>query len=366
VLVLGIPTGAIAQTAPSGPVASAAVVANASAPAAAAQQPVAQPTDAQLAEAETLVTQGVAERRAGNDLQALETFRRAYAIAASPRIRAQMALAEQALGQWIGADADLRGALVEQNDPWITRNRASLEAALVMISARLASVGVSCAQAGARLFVNGRESGVFPLADPIRVETGSVVLEVRLEGYRTIQRTIMVEAGRSFHESFTLVRATSDSAGNPDVQQRVRVVRMIEEYVPNRAAVPLIITGAVLAVGGVGANIFWQNRVNLYNSSETMRTGQPAGQAVCYMPTAEYPTRYDRCGAVLTESWIGFGLMLTGYVAGAGLVATGLALRLVGGQRRMREQVEPISAVASVTCTPSLLGISGVTCGGVF
>lgn len=318
-------------------------------------------------DAEAMVQQGVALRRAGNDQAALESFRRAFALSPSPRIRAQMALAEQALGQWAAADVDLRAALADQADSWIQRNRSLLEEAQTTINTRLATVGVSCSQPGARLFVNDREVGTFPLQEPIRVESGSVVLEVRLDGYRTIQRPITVEAGRTFRESFTLVRTSDVNVENASGPGRLRVVRMIEEYVPNRAGVPLMVVGAVAALGGLGANIYWQNRVSLYNSSATMRMGQATVQGTCFNPTSEFPTRIDRCGAVLTESWVGFGLMVAGYVAGAGLFSTGLALRMVGGQRRMREEIQDVHPTAMLSCAPSLSATNtGVSCVGVF
>ncbi len=316
-------------------------------------------------EADALVLQGVAERRAGQDQQALETFRRAFAIFPSARTRAQMALAEQALGQWVGAESDLRSALADQNDPWIQRNRTLLQEAQTTITSRLATVNVACSMPGAQLLVNGRQVGIFPMEEPIRVETGSVILEVRLEGYRTIQRPITVEAGRTFRESFALVQTTAEGVDGPAGPQRLRVVRMVEEYVPNRLGVPFMVVWGALALGGLGANIFWQNRVGLYNSSSGMRT-QGSAQPTCYQPTAEFPTRMDRCGSVLTESWLGFGLMVGGYIAGAGLFSTGLALRIVGGQRRLREQVESVQTVASISCVPSPFANSGITCAGTF
>src|SRR5437868_2010830 len=68
--------------------------------------------------ADEWVERGIELRRTRNDAEALEYFRRAYEIRPTPRTRVQMALAEQALGRWIEAEADLVEALRAQGDAW--------------------------------------------------------------------------------------------------------------------------------------------------------------------------------------------------------------------------------------------------------
>src|SRR5258706_9469725 len=83
--------------------------------------------------ADAALQRGIALRKEQRDQEALDEFRRAYALSPSPRARAQMALAEQALGHWLDADAGLGAALDAKEDAWIERNRASLEAARVAV-----------------------------------------------------------------------------------------------------------------------------------------------------------------------------------------------------------------------------------------
>src|SRR5262245_21211542 len=66
---------------------------------------------AQAGGADDLVKQGVEQRRQSHDQQALELFKRAYAIDPAPRILAQIGFAEQALGVWADAETHLRTAL---------------------------------------------------------------------------------------------------------------------------------------------------------------------------------------------------------------------------------------------------------------
>lgn len=333
------------------------------------QAPVSPPPD-RSQEAEALVQQGVAQRRAGQDQPALESFRRAFEIAPSPRIQAQIALAEQALGQWVDADRDLRAALSARDDTWIQRNTGALEAALNAIAARIATIELTCSTAGARLFANGREVGAFPLAQPLRVEAGTVAIEVRREGYRTARRAIDVEGGRSYRESFTLVEITVEdpeptitARGNGRRQGPVGPVTPPDPPAP-ASSWALIGAGAgMLVVGAIGHG-YWQNRVALYNSNVIPRADGGFEEG-CFFSTATYPRRSDRCGAVLSESWAGFGLAVTGYALGVAGVASGLVIRFTHRAPRAEQSAPQAPATATLSCTPSL-GLVGAQCFGTF
>jgi tetratricopeptide (TPR) repeat protein len=323
-------------------------------------------------EADALVQQGVAQRRAGQDQLALESFRRAYALQPSPRIRAQIALAEQALGQWTDADRDLRAALAATNDAWIQRNRAALEAALNAISSRIATIELTCNITGARLFVNGREEGAFPLTQPVRVEAGTVALEVRMNGFRTARRTIDVEGGHTYRESFTLVPIPAE-----DPSQEAHHLSPHEPPAPPLSWALIGAGGAMLALGAIG-HVYWQNRVALYNSDVTIRADGTFTEG-CFYSTPEYPSRADRCGAIRSESWAGFGLALSGYVLGAAGVTAGLIVRFTNRPATTERSTtaslpasSPTSTVAATprshaarmpvwTCTAAL-GLSGAQC----
>lgn len=77
--------------------------------------------------AETLIDEGVQLREQGRDAGALERFQRAYAESRSARALAQVALAEQALGRWVDANAHLTEALAMGGE-WIETHRGPREA----------------------------------------------------------------------------------------------------------------------------------------------------------------------------------------------------------------------------------------------
>ena len=137
---------------------------------------------AQTDAAGAALREGVELRARGQDEAALAAFRRSWEIAPGPRARAQMALAEQALGRWIQAEQHLQEALVAEADPWIRRHRAALRAALEVIGEHLGGLDVRGGVPGAEVRVEGRARGTLPLVLPLRVPVGTVVLEVRAPG----------------------------------------------------------------------------------------------------------------------------------------------------------------------------------------
>jgi len=171
------------------------------------------------ATANGLIEHGIQLREQGHDDQALIEFRKAYAISPSPRARAQMALAEQALGNWVVADQHLREALAADGDAWIASRKGVLTTAAAAIGRHLGSLEVTgTSRGGARVLLDGLDVGAFPLPRPVRVETGSRLLEVRAPGYYPVVRTLEITAGATSRETINLVaNPHGESASNvPD------------------------------------------------------------------------------------------------------------------------------------------------------
>lgn len=136
------------------------------------------------------IRRGVALRRDGRDIEALQAFQRVLARSPSPRARGQVALAEQSLALWLSAERDLNQALAEADDPWIRQNREALEQAARLVASKLAWILVKSAP-DAQLLVNGVVTPAGP-DGRIRVVAGEVVIEARAEGRAAATRRIQV------------------------------------------------------------------------------------------------------------------------------------------------------------------------------
>lgn len=153
---------------------------------------------------EALVRHGLELRKAGHDDQALDAFRSAYQLKATPRAQAQMGMAEQALGRWVDAEKDLKGALASRSDPWIARNAATLEKSLATVAEHLGSVQILGSPSGARVVLDEREVGKLPLESPVRAPAGEVLVTVSSPGFVELSRKVTVSVGGLVREAIAL------------------------------------------------------------------------------------------------------------------------------------------------------------------
>jgi len=117
-----------------------------------------------------------------------------------------VALAEQALGRFVEAEAHLAEALGRGDDPFIRRNREPLEGALEEIGLRCGDLTVEGGVPGAEILIADVAVGVLPLDAPVRVVAGSVAIEVRAAGYERYIDTVLVRGGASASVTVELTR----------------------------------------------------------------------------------------------------------------------------------------------------------------
>lgn len=166
---------------------------------------VASPRRANGDDVDTMVERGVEYRRKGRDGEALEAFQRAFRVRPAPRIQAQIALAEQALGLWVDAERDLLRALEPLDDDWIRKNRSRLNAALGVIQMHLGTLEIWGSPTGAEIFVNEKKVGTLPLATAVRVSGESAILRAAAPGFSDASRTVRVLAAEHVREHIELV-----------------------------------------------------------------------------------------------------------------------------------------------------------------
>lgn len=303
---------------------------------------------AEEAEADTLIAQGVDLREHGKDDEALAVFKRALARSPSPRARAQVALAEQALGLWVTAESDLMLALGAADDGWISKNRGALEGALATVRRRLGSLEVR-GNDGAEVMLDGVRLGVLPVVKPFRVEAGRRTLEIRAKGFHPTTRSIEVPSGGVARETVTLVALTAEAA--PAVVPRPPGA-LDTEPDPGRNQRLLgwgftAVGGAAIATGVVGLVV--RNGITSdYNASECPGLG--------VNQSADCMNKIDA-----TKTWLTVSLIT---LIGGGIVAVGGFTLVATAPRR-----EPAKASGAPRfgCAPGALsGGASVGCTGSF
>ncbi|HEY2510684.1 MAG TPA: hypothetical protein VGI39_07505 [Polyangiaceae bacterium] len=139
-------------------------------------------------------------RREHHNEQALALYDQAFALSPSPSVRAQRALAHQSLGHWVEAERELDLAL-NGDDPWIARNRGSLEAAQAVVREHLAWLTVDVDVEGADIHLDGER---LPQGTAARVVAGAAVLEVHAPGRVPDIRRVLLSPGEHVHREIAL------------------------------------------------------------------------------------------------------------------------------------------------------------------
>ena len=259
---------------------------------------------------------------------------------------AQIALAHQALGDWLQANLKLQAALGTE-DPWIERNRRLLDGALVGIRARLGKVLVTVTQKGAEVRLNGRLVGTTPLTTPAYATPGTVILKVEAAGYMPVTRALNVAAGSVRKETVNLLRkppsAAPPSAAPPSAAPTSAAPT---SPAPTSAVAPTaappspadlatteerrsppdndsgvapwvgwtLLGGAALGLGtGVAGIVVRNDRINAYNDPACLADGR---------------TRDENCGGLLDEADTA-SLWATVAFATGGALAVGAVITLL-------------------------------------
>lgn len=301
-----------------------------------AQSQTQSPLDATIAAA-------LALRVEGRDAEALALLTRAWEETRSPRARAQMARAEQAVGRWLDAEQHMTEALASE-DPWVIARRASLEEERTRVRAHLGRVELLGLPDGARVRIDGRGPYALPLAEPPWSAVGTVLVEVEADGYFPAARRVVVDVGATTRETISLVRTpTEPPPVTPPVAPPVNVSP--SPHAPPvtdapassvRATLGLagIIAGATFAVGGLAAHI-----------ARELAVSAAADQGCGYDPSGRLVGPTD-CVDRVSSINVATALTVTGYALGATLLGAGVALVVTAPRARSN---------AAWSCAPSLL-----------
>ena len=298
---------------------------------AAAETALTPPTDVSIAahpegastDEDELIRRGIQLRRERSDGKALEKFREAFSIHGSPRAQAQMALAEQALGNWVDAERELLGAL-RNPDTWIERNRVALETSLAAIRQHLGLLHITCGTPVASLFINSQPTEFLPSRE-FSVPAGPVSIEIVAPGYIVDKRSLVVEPQQLVEVTCELVLLGNEVSSLPkqkvhDPQNAARMVVEPPAPVAKSGDTPRMLTWVLAASAGVLlsealiAQLARERYVAKYNDDSACVYGELS--------------REERCGRYRDQANLAEAFAIVGYVAG-GAAAFGSALLFI-------------------------------------
>lgn len=169
--------------------------------------------------AEKLIDEALELRRRGNDAAALDKLLRALKLNPTPRAKAQVAMAEQALGRWVEAEKHMLQALATPQDPWIRKRLSILQSALETVRQRLGLLQIAGVPDGATIYIADDKVGTAPLKKSIRVVAGEVSVRVEAPGHRTFVGVAKVEPGLLTRHVVTMIPLKQATENEPPASQ---------------------------------------------------------------------------------------------------------------------------------------------------
>jgi len=320
---------------------------------------------------DALIKHGIDLRLAGDDEGAFRDFQKALEISRTPKAVAQVGLAEQALGRWEDADVHVAEALRANNDPWVTRNRKTLEDAMGVIKQHVARVEVVAEPAGAEILVNGRKVGKTPLPSAIRVSAGEVAVEARAAGYVTTYHTVHLVGGQ--YQTVVLhmeqeggTEASKNGASKNGAGKAIESPASAANTGPSSARVvakwsALGLGGAGL-VTGVAATLIYRSRVSDFDKAANMNCADNGGTAV-YKDTGKTASECQGAldGYKHARTW-----QIVGFAAAGVFTATWAVLALTESNSIPQTALGSTSrATRWATCLPAL-GVTQLSCAFTF
>jgi hypothetical protein len=225
-------------------------------------------------EAEAHIQKGVELRRQNRDAEALAEFQKAVSLAPTARAKAQLGLAEMAVGHFEAAEKSLHDVLTSSaGDPWVEGHKATLTQALDRTLAQLGTLNVSGGPTGARVEINGNDQCAIPCS--VHVQAGDVAVRVVSAGYLPILRTVTVTARQISNQQFFLVKTSAaDTSETGDQAVVVKPAAPEKQALPSvpdsptqRTPWPWVAAGAGVLAGGFGVfeAVEWSRKASDFN-----------------------------------------------------------------------------------------------------
>ena len=206
----------------------------------------AQPRACSDGEVTAQIERALADRRAGRALPGYDRLNSLWQRCPSPRVRAQLAMAEQGLLRWSDAYVHLQEALASLQDSWVSAHRDTLEGALREIQRHLPSLAPQTNVPGAVLIVDGVRVGALPLEAPHPLPSGHATIELTAPGHQPLRRVVSLAEDEVFREMLTLERV-------PAVLAPPSRARQVTGWT-------FVGVGAVLGALGVWQALLWSSQ----------------------------------------------------------------------------------------------------------
>lgn len=272
--------------------------------------------DTATAQARARWHEGVAAFEAGDFELARAAFAQAYALKPTPPVLRNLGEAEVASGHYVSG-ANHLARFLREADELAPEERHKVKRSIAKAEAHVGRLELTTDVEGAQVFVEGEPVGFTPLEYVVYLEPGWREVRLSKEG-RAVQRLVEAEVGRV--TPLALPFATDDPKGASGAAPAVSVTA---EDGGSSFKVPVLVSGGVMALAGLGVGGYFFFRANsLAEEAQSLRTQVGASGGTC-LGNSE-----PRCAELRDTVDAGFTaerVAVGGFVTG-GALAIGTAL----------------------------------------
>jgi hypothetical protein len=212
----------------------------------------------------------------------------------------------------VDADNDLREAMKNPDDAWISRNRRVIEQALEEIADHLGVLIIDTGGRPAELWLDGAFLAALPHG-ATKIAAGAHRLELRADGRSPVQRSLDIPAKATLIVEFSLDAERSPAAISPAPPPARAPSKPASKSTARVAAWSAVAVGGVFLAEGLIAQFMRESLLAKYNDD-----------ALCG-PTAT-ESRSQRCGNYLHDAGTAQTLAIVGFVAAGASALTSASL----------------------------------------
>jgi hypothetical protein len=257
---------------------------------------------------------------------ALKAFEASYALEPRTSVLFNIAMCQKALLLYVESIETFEKYRAQTGEDIRPERNAEIEDQIREMTSLLAKLGVSDAPDGATVYVDGAKRATCPLDEPISLNPGSHVIEVKRDGFEPFRKEVKAEKGWEIVVGASLKSINGPPADRGDEPSASNEEGAVEEGDPAFSepgfqadeAEPLTIPGPAIAglsiiglgvVSGVLGGVFTSKHLENRESAQDEQSRYKAG---------------------MIAGWVGAGVCLSG---GAALLVLGLRKRESKGDR---------------------------------
>lgn len=222
-------------------------------------------TESNKKEAKRLFLEGVEKFSEENYPDALSAFQESYELNPNPNVLYNIGMCHRAIFDFASSIITLKTYLEEKGGSVDKKEKAEIEEIIENMEAIVPVIHVSVSEKGATIIIDAKEVGVSPLKFPVMLNKGEHVIEVKKEGFKSENKSVVLEGSERTTIEFMLAPAAKHAPPEKfmeiDKAEKEKEAKMKKRKKILKSPLLWTLLGVALIGGGTAAGIvIWKTR----------------------------------------------------------------------------------------------------------